>query len=76
MIGSVALNFPELVAQQSLTLRFLAQEDLRDRVRENVIAEGTEVYDPSGGGLVDTQYWGLALDGLSPEICTTTVLGT
>ena len=63
MIGSVSLTFPELVAQQSLTLTFLAQEDLRNQVRNNVIAEGTEVYKPSGGGLVDTQYWGLALDG-------------
>lgn len=63
MIGSVSLKFPELVAQQSLTLTFLAQEDLRDRLRGNTIAEGTEVYKPSGGGLVDTQYWGLALDG-------------
>lgn len=63
MIGSVSLNFPELVAQQSLTVTFLAQEDLRNRVRGNDIPAGTEVYNPSGGGLVDTQYWGLALDG-------------
>ncbi len=61
-IGSATVAFPELFARQSLTLSAIVQEDLRAQF-DTVIEEGEEVFNPTGGGTVDTQYWGLGLTG-------------
>lgn len=67
-IASAAWEFPELFARQTLTLSAVVQEDLRERF-DSVIEEGDDVYDPTGGGKLDTQYAGLGLSGpLAPSL--------
>lgn len=61
-IGSLSWNFPELFARHTLNLSVLVNEDLR-HLFEDVISEGTEVFNPASGGLVDTQYFGVGLEG-------------
>jgi hypothetical protein len=62
LIGTLSWNIPELFARQNVNFSILVNEDLR-HLFEDVIKEGKEVYDPSSGGLVDTQYFGIGLDG-------------
>ncbi|MFQ3621471.1 MAG: hypothetical protein SNJ78_11080 [Spirochaetales bacterium] len=62
-IGSLSLSMPELFARQNVTLSVLVNEDLRHLFDDKVIKEGKETFDPSSGGLVDTQYFGVGLDG-------------
>ena len=62
LIGTLSWNIPELFARQNVNFSILVNEDLR-HLFEDVIKEGKEVFDPSSGGLVDTQYFGVGLDG-------------
>ncbi len=61
-IGTLSWNFPELFARQNLNFSVLVNEDLR-HLFGDVIKEGKETFDPASGGLVDTQYFGIGLDG-------------
>ncbi|MCX7787900.1 MAG: hypothetical protein N2442_09410 [Spirochaetes bacterium] len=62
LIGNISWSIPELFARQNLNFSILVNEDLR-HLFETVIKEGKETFDPSSGGLVDTQYFGVGLDG-------------
>jgi len=62
LIGTLSWNIPELFARQNLTLSVVVNEDLR-HLFEDVIEEGKETFDPTSGGLVETQYFGVGLDG-------------
>ncbi|TFG65134.1 MAG: hypothetical protein E4H36_00880 [Spirochaetales bacterium] len=65
LVGQVALTFPNLVLNQTLNLTFLFQNDI-DRVmpeRNTYLSEGETVFDPTLGGLINTQYMGLGLSG-------------
>lgn len=66
-VGLIELTFPS-VLRQRLTLSLAAQEDLRGLLvaaglRDALLEEGTTVFDPSRGGLVDTQYASLGIRG-------------
>jgi hypothetical protein len=61
-IGSFNIDFPELFARQTLQFSILVQEDLRPLFK-TVIAEGQEIFDPTHGGKINTQYLGLGLSG-------------
>ena len=50
-----------LVAGQDLTLGAVVQEDLR--ADADLTAEFQQTYDPTGGGVMDTQYLSLSLSG-------------
>jgi hypothetical protein len=61
-IGQLRVDLPELFARQNLSLALVAQEDMRDPA--SVVQESDE---PTAvdelGGLIDTQYIVLTLDG-------------
>lgn len=62
LLGRGTIAFPELVAGQNLSLGFAFQQDLRDPdsvVQDGVTQENTEEI----GGLLDTQYAILKVDG-------------
>jgi hypothetical protein len=61
IIGVIDATFPDLIGNQSLTLSFLFQEDMRSE--DDVIEEGETVQDTTKGGLLDTQYLGVGLGG-------------
>jgi len=61
IVGVIDATFPDLIGNQSLTLSFLFQEDMRSE--DDVIAEGEENFFPAQGGLLDTQYIGAGLGG-------------
>jgi hypothetical protein len=60
----LTITFPELYALQDLTLSAVLQQDLREAVGrdEDVIDDGSPA-PAAGGGLLNTQYWGVGLSG-------------
>jgi len=63
-LGSISWEFPELLARQTLTFSAIFQEDMRHVVdSDGLINEGDEIFNPTTGGRVDTQYWGVGLSG-------------
>jgi hypothetical protein len=64
LIEILDVTFPELFAVQDLTFSVVLQQDLRESVGrdEDVIDEGTTA-PVAGGGIVNTQYWGVGLSG-------------
>lgn len=67
-IASAAWELPELFLRQTVTLSAIVQEDLRERF-DSVLEEGDDIYDPTGGGILNTQYAGFGLSGpLAPSL--------
>jgi hypothetical protein len=62
LIGSFAWTFPELFARQTLSFSALIQEDLR-HLKNDVLEAGLETENPAMGGSVNTQYFGVGLQG-------------
>ncbi|MFW6250547.1 MAG: hypothetical protein ACOC47_05520 [Alkalispirochaetaceae bacterium] len=63
LIGQIRARMPDLFLGQSLEVALLFQEDLRDPNSEDLIEPGADTADPTRGGLVDTQYALLAVNG-------------
>lgn len=63
LVGEIEAALPELFLRQNLALAVLFQEDLRDPNSEDLLEPGVDTSDPTRGGLVDTQYAVLSLDG-------------
>ncbi len=61
IVGDIELSIPDLVARQGVTLAVLFQQDMHPT--SSFIAPGTEALQPSGGGRLDTQYFGMQLAG-------------
>jgi hypothetical protein len=67
LVGRGTLAFPNLIAGQNLSLAFAFQQDLRDS--DEVIQDGTTPDNRSNsGGLLDTQYAIVHLDGSVPGV--------
>lgn len=69
LLQMVQVTFPS-VLRQRITLEAIAQEDMRDTVLDlatpsttDLVKLGDTTFDPSRGGPVNTQYFGLGLDG-------------
>jgi hypothetical protein len=60
LVGSLEIEFPELLLRQDLRFTAAFQQDLRDGA--DLAAEG-ETDENLTGGLVNTQYWGVSLSG-------------
>ncbi len=61
-VGVATLTLPEIVVGQNIAFGILAQEDMRDPA--DVVQEGDEPVDIDElGGVIDTQYLMLVLDG-------------
>lgn len=70
LVGLAEINFTKLFERQTLSISALVQEDLRavfltdsSDVLSTPIEEGETAYTPERGGLVDTQYFLLGLQG-------------
>jgi hypothetical protein len=61
LIATVQFTARGLVAGQDLTLGAVAQEDLRSEAQ--LTPEFQTAFDPTGGGVMDTQYLSLGLSG-------------
>lgn len=65
LVGHVAVTFPNLFLKQTLNLAFLFQNDL-DRINaalNTYLLPGETQFDPTQGGLVNTQYMGAGFSG-------------
>jgi hypothetical protein len=64
LVEILDVTFPELFVRQDLTISALLQQDLRETVGrdDDVIPEGTSA-PASGGGIINSQYWGLNVSG-------------
>jgi hypothetical protein len=64
LVGLLDVTFPELFARQDLSLAVILQQDLREAVGrdDDLIEKGTPA-PAAGGGLFNSQYWGLAVSG-------------
>lgn len=63
LLGKLSANLNEIVLGQSVALAILFQEDLRDPNDPELIEPGVDTADPTRGGLLDTQYAVLSIDG-------------
>lgn len=63
LVGQLSASMPELFLGQSLEMAILFQEDLRDPDSEDLIEPGEDTLQPTQGGLVDTQYAVVSLNG-------------
>jgi hypothetical protein len=61
IIGVIDATFPDLIGNQTLTMSFVFQEDMRSE--DDVLEEGEENFFPAEGGLLDTQYYGVGVGG-------------
>jgi len=61
VIGIAELNFPELFLRQNLTLSALVQFDMRPE--DDLIQAGETTEDPTRGGHLHSQYFGLGIGG-------------
>mgnify|MGYP006287245657 CR=1 FL=1 len=63
LVGQIAASMPELFLGQNLEVALLFQEDLRNPDSGDLIEPGEDTLQPTQGGLVDTQYAVVSLDG-------------
>ncbi|MFP4303137.1 MAG: hypothetical protein ACLFQZ_13995 [Spirochaetaceae bacterium] len=63
LIGQINASMPELFLGQSVDVALLFQEDLRDPDDGDLIEPGVGTAEPTRGGLVDTQYAVLSVNG-------------
>ncbi len=61
IVEIVSFRFPELFARQHLTVSAILQQDLRPA--GELIAEGDTTYSETGGGRLNTGYFGLGFKG-------------
>lgn len=63
LIGVGQLSLPALLAEQTLTLAAVYQEDLGPPSGLGYVTVGTEDFQSTAGGELDTQYWGFGVSG-------------
>lgn len=63
LVGEISATMSELFLGQTVAVALLFQEDLRDPDSEELIQPGVDTADPTRGGLLDTQYGVLSLNG-------------
>lgn len=63
LIGQIAASMPELFLGQNLEVALLFQEDLRNPDSGKLVKPGEDTLQPTQGGLVDTQYAVLSVNG-------------
>lgn len=60
LVGMLTLHFPGFLLRQDLTISALMQEDI---ATGEELSDGESEYQPTKGGLLDTQYAGIRLSG-------------